>query len=158
MKQIAAEGLEALPELSRILINEAMRSEPEQHLGTGHYERSPERRWYANGYKPMKVKTCLGEIQFAVPQIRQGDFCPGTLDKGLRSDRAMTLESAEMYVQGDLPRALLQLFCLRFQFYEPVYLVCFLDVDHLMLQLFLAKFLDSILNYICSNYPILICS
>lgn len=100
LEQIAAEGLEALPELIRILINEAMRSEREQHLGAGHYERSPERRGHANGYKPKTVKTRLGEIQFAVPQVREGDFYPGALEKGLRSERALTLALAEMYVQG----------------------------------------------------------
>lgn len=100
LEQIAVEGLEALPALIQILINEAMRSEREQHLGAGHYERSPERRGHANGYKPKTVKTRLGEIQFAVPQVRQGDFYPGALEKGLRSERALTLALAEMYVQG----------------------------------------------------------
>jgi transposase-like protein len=42
----------------------------------------------------------MGEIRFAVPQVRQGDFYPGALEKGLRSERALTLSLAEMYVQG----------------------------------------------------------
>jgi len=100
LEQLAAEGLEALPELIRILINEAMRLEREGHLGAGHYERTIERRGYANGYKPKTVKTRVGEIQFAVPQVRQGNFYPDALEKGLRSERALTLALAEMYVQG----------------------------------------------------------
>jgi putative transposase len=100
LEQIAAEGLEALPELIRILINEAMRLERDQHLGAGPHERSPERKGYANGYKPKTVKTRVGEIQFDVPQVRQGDFYPDALEKGLRSERALTLALAEMYVQG----------------------------------------------------------
>jgi transposase-like protein len=100
LEQIAAEGLEVLPELVQILINEAMRLERERHLGAGHYERRPERRGHANGYKPKKVKTRLGELQFAVPQVRQGDFYPDALEKGLRSERALTMALAEMYVQG----------------------------------------------------------
>lgn len=100
LELIAAEGLEALPELIRILINEAMRLEREQHLGARHYERSPERRGHANGYKPKTVKTRVGEIQFEVPQVRQGNFYPDALEKGLRSERALTLALAEMYVQG----------------------------------------------------------
>jgi len=35
-----------------------------------------------------------------VPQVREGDFYPGALEKGLRSERALTLALAEMYVQG----------------------------------------------------------
>jgi len=100
LEQIAAEGMEALPELIRILINEAMRLEREQYLGAGPYERSPERKGHANGYKPKTVKTRVGEIQFAVPQVRQGHFYPDALEKGLRSERALTLAVAEMYVQG----------------------------------------------------------
>ena len=100
LEQIAAEGLDTLPELIRILINEAMRLEREQHLGVGPYERSPERKGQANGYKPKMVKTRVGEIQFEVPQVRQGQFYPEALEKGLRSERALTLALAEMYVQG----------------------------------------------------------
>lgn len=100
LEQIAGEGLDALPEMIRVLINEAMRLEREQHLGAGPYERSPERRGHANGYKPKTIKTRMGEIEFAVPQVRQGDFYPDALEKGLRSERALTLALAEMYVQG----------------------------------------------------------
>jgi len=100
LEQIAAEGLEALPELIRVLINEAMRLERDQHLGAGPYERSPERKGHANGYKSKTVKTRVGEIQFEVPQVRQGHFYPDALEKGLRSERALTLALAEMYVQG----------------------------------------------------------
>jgi TldD protein len=59
LEQIAVEGMEALPELIRILINEAMRLEREQYLGAGPYERSPERKGHVNGYKSKTLKTCL---------------------------------------------------------------------------------------------------
>lgn len=42
----------------------------------------------------------VGEITFAVPQVRDGSFYPQALEKGLRSERALTLTLAEMYVQG----------------------------------------------------------
>mgnify|MGYP001036236759 CR=1 FL=1 len=42
----------------------------------------------------------MGEIQFQVPQVRQGHFYPDALEKGLRSERALTMALAEMYVQG----------------------------------------------------------
>lgn len=100
LEQIAAGGLEAVPELIRILVNEAMKLEREQHLDAGTYERTPTRRGYANGYKAKTVKTRVGEIEFAIPQVREGDFYPGALEKGLRSERALVLAMAEMYVQG----------------------------------------------------------
>ncbi len=100
VEQLAANGLDALPDLIRIIINTAMQIERQQHLGAGPYERSPERQGYANGYKPKTVMTRVGDITFAVPQVRDGSFYPQALDKGLRSERALTLALAEMYVQG----------------------------------------------------------
>lgn len=100
VEQLAANGLDALPDLIRIIINTAMQIERQQHLGVGPYERSPERQGYANGYKPKTVMTRVGDITFAVPQVRDGSFYPQALDKGLRSERALTLALAEMYVQG----------------------------------------------------------
>jgi putative transposase len=97
---IADRGLEALPQALAALINEAMRLERERHLGVGAYERSDDRRGYANGYKPKSVKTRVGELSLAVPQVREGGFYPQSLEKGLRSERALKLALAEMYVSG----------------------------------------------------------
>jgi putative transposase len=100
LEQIAADGLEALPDLIRIVINTAMRAERQQYLKVGPYERSEERQDYANGYKDKTVTTRVGDITFAIPQVRQGQFYPEALEKGLRSERALKLTLAEMYVQG----------------------------------------------------------
>jgi transposase-like protein len=97
---IADQGLEALPELIRIIINTAMQAERQQYLNAAPYERTEERRGYANGFKPKTVTTRMGKIAFAVPQVRDGSFYPHALEKGLRSERALTLALAEMYVQG----------------------------------------------------------
>ena len=94
------QGFDYLPELIRILVNAAMQVERQKHLGVDPYERSPERQGYANGFKPKTLKTRLGEITFDVPQVRDGSFYPDALEKGLRSERALTLALAEMYVQG----------------------------------------------------------
>jgi transposase-like protein len=101
LEHLTEEGLDALPEMIRIVINSAMQAERLKYLGVdAPYERSSERADQANGYKPKSVKTRAGEITFAVPQVRGGDFYPGALEKGLRSERALTLALAEMYVQG----------------------------------------------------------
>lgn len=100
VEPIIANGLDYLPELIRILVNAAMRAERERYLGAKAYERSPERRGYANGYKPKSVKTRLGEITFDIPQVREGNFYPSALEKGMRSERALHIALVEMYVQG----------------------------------------------------------
>ncbi len=99
IEQLASDGFETLPELIRVLINSAMQAERQKYLKADPYERSPERSGHANGYKPKTVKTRLGEITFTVPQVHGGGFYPEALGKGLRSERALTMTLAEMYVQ-----------------------------------------------------------
>ena len=100
LEQLAEQGLEGLPDLIRTLVNEAMQIERENYLGAKPYERSEGRQGHANGYKPKTVKTRVGEVTFDIPQVREGGFYPHSLEKGLRSERALQLTLAEMYVQG----------------------------------------------------------
>jgi putative transposase len=100
MEQVAEQGLEILPELIRIVLNAAMQAERSAHLQAEHYQHTSERQGYANGYKPKRMRTRIGDITFAVPQVRAGGFYPEALEKGLRSARALTLALAEMYLQG----------------------------------------------------------
>lgn len=100
VRMISEQGLDALPELIRIMLNAAMQAERQQYLRAAPYERTSERQGYANGYKPKTVTTRVGDITFALPQVRDGSFYPSALERGLRSERALTLALAEMYVQG----------------------------------------------------------
>lgn len=97
---IAEQGFDALPELIRSMMNAAMQAERQHYLQAAPYERTSERRGYANGFKPKTVTTRVGQVTFDVPQVRDGRFYPQALEKGLRSERALTLALAEMYVQG----------------------------------------------------------
>lgn len=100
LTEITEQGLDYLPELIRIVVNAAMQAERQQHLGAAPYQHSSERTGHANGYKPKTLATRLGEITFDIPQVREGGFYPSALEKGLRSERALHLALAEMYVQG----------------------------------------------------------
>jgi putative transposase len=100
LEQITAQGFEFLPELIRILLNVAMKAERQQYLGAAPYQHSPDRTGHANGFKPKTMATRLGPITFQVPQVREGGFYPNALEKGLRSERALTQTLAEMYVKG----------------------------------------------------------
>jgi len=81
-------------------MNEAMKLERAEALGAGPYERSAERRGYANGYKSKTVNSRLGRLELRVPQTRDVEFYPSALERGERSERALKLAVAEMYVQG----------------------------------------------------------
>jgi len=100
LEQLTEQGLDSLPNLIRVMVNEAMRIERENYLGAKPYERSEERQGHANGYKPKTVRTRVGEVTFDIPQVREGGFYPHALEKGMRSERTLLLTLAEMYVQG----------------------------------------------------------
>ena len=71
------------------------------------YERCDSRLGRANGFKPKTLATRVGPIQFRIPQVRDGvSFYPSALEKGIRSERALMLSLAEMYVQGVSTRKL----------------------------------------------------
>lgn len=96
---IAGRGLDGLSGALAALMNEAMRLERERHLGAGLYERKEERRGYANGYKPGTMNTRVGALSLQVPQVREGGFYPQSLDKALRSERALKLALAQMHLE-----------------------------------------------------------
>lgn len=100
MELLSEQGFEGMRESFEVLLNEITKLERAAYLGAEPYERSCKRRGYANGYKPKTVKSRLGELSLAVPQTRDSGFYPQSLDKGLRSERALKLALAEMYVQG----------------------------------------------------------
>ncbi|OXU15318.1 Transposase [Sedimentisphaera salicampi] len=101
MKLLIENGFDGFAETLRILLNESMKIERENALGAANYQRSENRKGYANGFKPKTVSTRAGKLELSVPQVR-GDvsFYPSSLEKGCRSERALKLSIAEMYVKG----------------------------------------------------------
>jgi hypothetical protein len=82
-------GFDGLAEAVTVLLNTAMVAERSEYLGAAPYERSATRKGYANGFKDKTLKTRPGALSLKVPQTRNGDFYPQSLDKGLRSERAV---------------------------------------------------------------------
>ena len=95
---LLANGLDGAAEALRILVNEASVIERAAYLKAAPFERSSARVDYANGFKNKTMLTRLGSIDFAVPQVRGSGFYPSALEKGSRSEQAMNLALAEMYV------------------------------------------------------------
>jgi len=93
-------GFNGIPEMFRIIMNNAMKAERDQYLQANKYERTEDRLGYANGYKPKTIKSRVGEVTLDIPQVREGGFYPSALEKGMRSERALLITLAEMYIQG----------------------------------------------------------
>lgn len=100
LQLLADYGFEGMAQAMQTLLNEAMKLERSQVLGALPYQRTMERRGYANGFKPKTVDTRVGRLELAVPQTRGVPFYPTALERGTRSERALKLAIAEMYVQG----------------------------------------------------------
>ncbi len=98
---INAGGMESIGEAISILINEAMKTERSSVLNAQPWERTEDRSGYANGFKNKSVASRLGNLNLNVPQVRGGvEFYPSALEKGIRSEKALKLAMAEMYIQG----------------------------------------------------------
>ena len=100
LKAISENGFEAIVPVIEVLINEAAKLERAKALKAAPYERTEERQGHANGFKDKTMHTRMGAVRVKIPQVRGLDFYPGCIEKGIRSERALKLAVAEMYVQG----------------------------------------------------------
>ena len=102
LESLVEEGFDGMATAMQILFNEAMKIERSQFLRAEPHERTSEREGYANGFKPKSVKSRIGRLDLRIPQVRDTEtpFYPRSLERGLRSERALKLAIAEMYVQG----------------------------------------------------------
>ncbi len=100
LQLLGEHGFEGMGHAIEILMNEAMKLERAEALGAMPYQRTEARRGYANGYKSKTVNSRLGQLRVNVPQTRDVEFYPSALERGERSERALKLAVAEMYVQG----------------------------------------------------------
>jgi transposase-like protein len=100
MELLIENGFDGIADAVSVLMNTAMKIERSRYLQAEHYQRTEQRQSYANGYKAKTVKTRIGKVDLAVPQTRDCEFYPHSLERGLRSERALKIALAEMYVQG----------------------------------------------------------
>ena len=101
LQLLTTQGSSSLAEGFRLLLNEAMLQERAAVLQAQPYERCEGRLGHANGFKPKTLATRMGAVELRIPQVRDGiDFYPSALERGVRSEQALTLAMAEMYVQG----------------------------------------------------------
>jgi len=97
---LISQGSEGISSILETIYNGAMKIEREQALGAQSYERSDDRKGYANGYKDKTLHTRVGALELKVPKVRNMSFYPGCLEKGTRSEKALKLAIAEMYLKG----------------------------------------------------------
>ena len=106
MTLLIEHGPGAMANAFTIIMNLAMQIEREQTLKAESHQRTADRQGYANGFKPKTIRTRVGEVPLRIPQTRGyhdedgRPFYPKSLERGVRSERAMILAVAEMYCRG----------------------------------------------------------
>lgn len=87
-------------ELLRESIQQYLEAEMDEALRAGKWERSESRRGHRSGYYTRGLVTRVGKIELRVPQDRLGRFSTEVFERYQRSEKALFLSLAEMYVQG----------------------------------------------------------
>ncbi len=100
LEELVEEGAAAFRGILEKLFNVAMRVERSEFLAADAYERTERRRGYRNGFKGKRLQTRVGELRLEIPQVRGLRFYPQSLERGCRSEKALKLAIAEMYVRG----------------------------------------------------------
>lgn len=70
LQPIIENGFDGISEVFSSLLTTAMKIERERYLNAGAYERTEDRRGFANGFKSRSLKTRVGKLDVDVPQVR----------------------------------------------------------------------------------------
>jgi putative transposase len=82
------------------VVQQVLEAEMEEALQAGKGERTEGRLGYRSGYYSRSLVTRVGRLELRVPQDRQGRFSTQVFERYQRSEKALVLALAEMYVQG----------------------------------------------------------
>ena len=82
------------------VVHDVMELEVEQKTGASWGQRSGERKTQRNGYRERQWKTRAGDIELAIPRVREGSYFPSFLEPRRRAEQALMLAIREAYIQG----------------------------------------------------------
>jgi len=94
------EGDDGIRRLLETVVQRVLDEELTAFLGAERHERTEARRGYRNGTKPRQLKTRVGTLELLVPKDREGRFRTELWERYQRSEKALLLAVAEMYVRG----------------------------------------------------------
>jgi putative transposase len=100
-KLMASEHADVLRDSAAWLIEELMNAEVTALTGAELGERAPDRRQtQRNGYRQRRWDTRVGELELAIPKLRQGSYFPSFLEPRRRAEQALVAVVQEAYVNG----------------------------------------------------------
>lgn len=78
-------------------------------IGAARHERTPERTTRRNGTRPKMLATPAGEVDLAIPKLREGSFFPSLLSPRRRVDKALYAVICQAWIDGVSTRKVDQL-------------------------------------------------
>jgi putative transposase len=100
-KLLASDHADVLRESMAWLVAELMDAEVASRVGAELGERAPDRRTtQRNGYRPRTWDTRVGQLELAIPKLRQGSYFPSFLEPRRRAEQALVAVVQEAYVNG----------------------------------------------------------
>jgi putative transposase len=96
----AGEGNDPIRELAQWAIQQLIEAEATDKIGAARYERNDGRVTERNGHRPRLLSTKAGDMNLAIPKLRQGSFLPAILEPRRRIDQALYAVIMEAYVNG----------------------------------------------------------
>ena len=100
VKTLLSEQQDLVRVVVQEVIQQVLEAEMDEALQAGKGERTEARLGYRSGYYSRSLLTRVGRIELRVPQDRQGRFSTQVFERYQRSEKALVLALAEMYVQG----------------------------------------------------------
>jgi putative transposase len=99
-KAVISQQEDFLRPLIQTVVQQVLEAEMTEAVGAEKHERTGERCSYRSGYYRRGLITRVGKLELRVPQDRQGRFDTALFERYQRSEKALVLSLAEMYVQG----------------------------------------------------------
>src|SRR3954449_12244307 len=99
-KLMGSEHADVVRESVAWVVAELMEAEVAAQIGAERGEVTAERVTQRNGYRPRPWDTRAGEIELAIPKLRQGSYFPSFLEPRRRAEQALVAVVQEAYVNG----------------------------------------------------------
>jgi putative transposase len=99
-KVAAEEHPDLLREAVRQFFQEVMAQEVTELLGADPHERTESRQGYRNGSRARLLKTRVGEVDLAIPRLREGSYFPSFLSPRRPWEQALVSVIQEAYIKG----------------------------------------------------------
>ncbi len=96
-------------QLLQAALQELIDAEAVSRIGADRYERTAGRVTHRNGSRAKQLETPAGQVELAIPKLRDGSFFPSLLEPRRRVDQALWAVIAQAWIDGVSTRRVTQL-------------------------------------------------